>query len=99
MPLASLISACAVIRPDLLRASHSLARSKLLGDGWEFAAPEKTLGKAEEDFGVDAPDEKRRYFEDLAKLNEDGHSLAEYCQGLGLDDDDSGIAGMIIIVI
>ena len=38
------------------------------------------------------PRKRKDYFQDLAKLNEDGHSLAEYCQGLGLeDDDDAGI--------
>ena len=51
-----------------------------------------------DDFG-DAPAERKKYFETLAKLNEEGHSLAEYCQGLGLEDDDSGKFGSIDTII
>jgi len=56
---------------------------KLMGEGWQFEAP--TTGELEEPQSADS---KKKYFEGLAKLNEDGHSLAEYCNGLGLDDDD-----------
>lgn len=56
---------------------------KLMGEGWQFEAP--TTGELEEPQSADS---KKKYFEGLTKLNEDGHSLAEYCNGLGLDDDD-----------
>ncbi|XP_037075098.1 inactive peptidyl-prolyl cis-trans isomerase FKBP6-like [Pollicipes pollicipes] len=59
-------------------------RSKLMSDGWEFEA---TTPAAGDEFEADKPERKKEYFEGLAKLNEDGHSLAEYCQGLGLDDE------------
>ncbi|KAF0306737.1 Inactive peptidyl-prolyl cis-trans isomerase FKBP6 [Amphibalanus amphitrite] len=60
---------------------------KLLGDGWEFAAP-KTI-ENEADLGAGDSADKKQHFEGLAKLSEDGHSLAEYCQAMGLDDDDA----------
>lgn len=55
-----------------------------MSEGWQFDVTEQEGINA----AGDGPHDKKDYFEALAKMNEDGHSLAEYCQGLGLDDDD-----------